>query len=1344
MKKRIISMLLVLAMTVGMVQVFGVPVIAATTLTITQPLNGAWISYSNAPRLEWNDVDGAAGYRISIRNLVTNELVVDNKWTTSTYYKLDGRLDAAAAEYRIWVGAMRSKSEASSSSFTSSTITVHTKPESPEIEDETWEETTYNSVVLSMEITRDNGNAITDSGFYIVESGLPTSEADKYSFKKYGSYSATSKGYKKMTITGLKPDTKYQFWAYAVNGVGETETSSHYFRTDEYECPHNFGVYTNTYPESISYVDIDDSKQHKEIWYYHQYCNYCDEVVKQKAVKETNYGDHQFVDDVCKLCKYEKTGGAKFDQKPTLSLSISGNNISGSIYGTYYPGDTIYFQCTANYSDHIFIETSSSELVFTNPSGYEGKSGTFIEKSSASTFTPKSYTNGSVFSLAIPVPAGILAGDYTISVTATDGVYDPNTNGSIAGTSYYESVKKSVTVRIGDKTSSGSDSENVTADDVIAYAEKYLGKKSGNNEFFNWIVDWCGYFVGWVGRNAGANFPTKDSQCANGRALTAWFVNNDAGTFYYFRSKNYDSLISQETISENGKRLCQLSTREEFIPQRGDIIVFLWSDSEAQGYNWSHVGFVKNYNSSSKTIYTIEGNTTSDPQVANRTRTYGSEVVAFIRPNYSTENIHTHSYSEHGFEAEHPHKAYNKCACGAYEYTGKTISMASCNNCFPDNRDYYTQSELEAAVRNGELTDYNIYLAWYHSVFNAEGRDAQLKDYCDTLLYNSFAELYEEEVVRTWLMKVWAKCGNLTEKEFYSSLLYTLLAGQTESGNNSYFEVYESEEVSAAKLIFSLASEVTGIQYDKLSDAFKAIKQAAGTSPAKISEAYKEVAKLAPYKKFFEGLGDTVGVFDYMVTLSQNEKDFQERVSHIMKITEASEKLKNILYEMSIDGSNHDYIQLAAYDLYCAMCEEDYSRRLEQVLKTEAQKQAGYAAKDALLIVVDDIIGSVVPGVALGMSAVDLLFDMSGEGESIAVMIMLGEMSDAIFRAAEKIRVKFVNTPSSDNARDYIVAMDLCHRFMLLTCEYTEEHLYDVFKSGIAKELIKNQDVYTTYMTNLLDSKAKIIEKYNVFYSTPQDLFDTCLAQLNTRYKITYSANGGTGTPSAQYNTVGNTTLTSAVPMYENHTFLGWAESSTATKATYKSGAVLPETKDGNITLFAVWQTGTQECEHDWVEGERIGDEIEYVCSKCDLVSKRPAYGGGTVVTQCSVNNVGDIAYTVNGNVVTVDHEVACKVGYLSGSKYISITATSNSNGTYSFSVPSGITEVILVVKGDANGDGTVSLADATKTRAASGKKTTLNEKQRFAADVNGDGDITLADSTKIRATSGKKTTISW
>lgn len=293
-------LVMILQLSYGMI----LPINASSTLTITQPSNNEWISYSDAPRLEWNKVDGAAGYRVSIRNLGTDELIVENKWTTSTYYTLDGRLDAAAAQYRIWVGAMYSKSDAASSAFTSSTITVHTKPDSPEIEDETWEETTYNSVVLSMEITRDNGNAITDSGFYIVESGLPTSDRVKYSFKQYGSYSATSKGYKEMTITGLKPDTKYYFWAYAVNGVGETLSSRHAVTTDEYDCPHTSGVYTNTYPESVSYIDIDDSKQHKEIWYYHQYCNYCDEVVKEKAVKETYYNDHQFVADVCKLCKY--------------------------------------------------------------------------------------------------------------------------------------------------------------------------------------------------------------------------------------------------------------------------------------------------------------------------------------------------------------------------------------------------------------------------------------------------------------------------------------------------------------------------------------------------------------------------------------------------------------------------------------------------------------------------------------------------------------------------------------------------------------------------------------------------------------------------------------------------------------------------------------------------------------------------------------------------------------------------------------------------------------------------------------------------------------------------------
>lgn len=105
-----------------------------------------------------------------------------------------------------------------------------------------------------------------------------------------------------MNVTGLEPDTKYYYWAYAENGLDENTSSRDYFRTEE--CLHNEGVYTYPYPESISYIDTDSATQHKEIWYYNECCNKCNEVVNAEAVTETYYRDHTWVNDVCKYCRY--------------------------------------------------------------------------------------------------------------------------------------------------------------------------------------------------------------------------------------------------------------------------------------------------------------------------------------------------------------------------------------------------------------------------------------------------------------------------------------------------------------------------------------------------------------------------------------------------------------------------------------------------------------------------------------------------------------------------------------------------------------------------------------------------------------------------------------------------------------------------------------------------------------------------------------------------------------------------------------------------------------------------------------------------------------------------------
>lgn len=80
-------------------------------------------------------------------------------------------------------------------------------------------------------------------------------------------------------------------------------------------------------------------------------------------------------------------------------------------------------------------------------------------------------------------------------------------------------------------------------------------------------------------------------------------------------------------------------------------------------------------------------------------------------------------------------------------------------------------------------------------------------------------------------------------------------------------------------------------------------------------------------------------------------------------------------------------------------------------------------------------------------------------------------------------------------------------------------------------------------------------------------------AKIDT-YTITYHANSGTNAPSAQIKSEGlSLALTTGVPTRDGYTFLGWAETPSATEAKYQPGGSF--TKDADTTLYAVWQPNT-------------------------------------------------------------------------------------------------------------------------------------------------------------------------
>lgn len=121
-----------------------------------------------------------------------------------------------------------------------------------------------------------------------------------------------------------------------------------------------------------------------------------------------------------------------------------------------------------------------------------------------------------------------------------------------------------------------------------------------------------------------------------------------------------------------------------------------------------------------------------------------------------------------------------------------------------------------------------------------------------------------------------------------------------------------------------------------------------------------------------------------------------------------------------------------------------------------------------------------------------------------------------------------------------------------------------------------------------------------------------------------------------------------------------------------------------------------------------------------------------------------DSGYSVNGNVVTVKYALACKVGYLVDGSYVAITPVANNNGSYSFTAPAGVTEVLLVVKGDVTGEGSILTNDVSRLNAYVLGKTPLTAEAQFAADVTGEGSILTNDVSRLNAYVLGKATLAW
>ena len=188
------------------------------------------------------------------------------------------------------------------------------------------------------------------------------------------------------------------------------------------------------------------------------------------------------------------------------------------------------------------------------------------------------------------------------------------------------------------------------------------------------------------------------------------------------------------------------------------------------------------------------------------------------------------------------------------------------------------------------------------------------------------------------------------------------------------------------------------------------------------------------------------------------------------------------------------------------------------------------------------------------------------------------------------------------------------------------------------------------------------------------------------------------------------------------------AESSDAAMDAYFNGEITYQWyRDGSAISGATGESYTPISSD---VGKKIYAKVSYGTVTLDTIERTV---NATAVADLTVNCVGKINYTVSGQTVTVNHSLACKVGYLSGGKYVALTPTKNSNGTYTFTAPDGVTEVLLIVKGDVTGDGRINVGDTVKVYShVKGTALLTDAKALFTADVTGDGRINVGDTVKV------------
>lgn len=254
---------------------------------------------------------------------------------------------------------------------------------------------------------------------------------------------------------------------------------------------------------------------------------------------------------------------------------------------------------------------------------------------------------------------------------------------------------------------------------------------------------------------------------------------------------------------------------------------------------------------------------------------------------------------------------------------------------------------------------------------------------------------------------------------------------------------------------------------------------------------------------------------------------------------------------------------------------------------------------------------------------------------------------------------------------------------------------------------------------------------------------------VDQKFIIHYDANGGEGTMADQVFTIGQSgQLTANAFTYAGHTFLGWSGNSNGVFNPF--GAMAAEQygiSEGNPMYDQLVYTPiNDEMSLDMIPDLGIAEATIYaVWEESETPADLLTLGEGGNVTVRTNNAATGPQVTIvdqTTGTIAVSHSKACTVVvYLNGS-YQRVNVN-DVNGDHQFTVPTGFADdpsahVYVAVKGDVNGDGNITSADAVAVSKAALRSNSqyyvaLSPLNAVIGDLDGNNRVTSADTVLLQ-----------